>query len=113
MDSHGRHLDETLYQTCKFKTVCFQVLFRPGATTHQFKCIEGVPRRWMGEGTYIIIHLGSNNLYNRDGTEKENSKTVIENIISTCQQAKQLSPNVIYSSILPQRGEIHGDAVRC
>ena len=40
------------------------------------------------EGSYLIIHLGSNNLFNRDGTERENSKTLIRNIISTWKQAK-------------------------
>ena len=41
-----------------------------------------------GEGLYLIIHLGNNNLCNRDGTERENSKTLIRSIISTWKQAK-------------------------
>ena len=97
-------MEETI-GTISTTPASFRVSFRPGATTHHFNSIEGVPRRWMGEGSFVIIHLGSNNILNRDGTERESSNNIIKNIVDTCIKAKRVSPNVIYSSILPRCGE--------
>ena len=104
MDSHGRYLEETIGNTSSTSS-SFRVLFKPVASTHQYNSIEGVPRRWMGEGSFVIVHLGSNNISNRDGTEKESANTIIKNIVDTCMKAKRVSPNVMYSSILLPCGE--------
>ena len=96
IDSHGRYLEETIgHISGSSVSASFRVLFKPVASTHQLNSIEGVPRRWVGKGSYIVVYLGTN----RDGTQGKKVNTLIKNIIDTCTKAKRVCPNVIYSSI--------------
>ena len=98
MDSHGRYLEEPIGHV----SASFRVLFKPVASTHQLNSTEEVPRRWMGEGSYVIAHLGTNNMLDRDGTQRKSANTLIRNIIDTCMMAERVCPNLLmYINMYP------------
>ena len=91
MDSDGRYLEETIGNISSTSS-SFRVLFKPGASTHQYNSIEGVPRRWMGEGSFVIVHFGSNNISNRVGTEKESANIIIKKDSRHMHESKKRVP---------------------
>ena len=61
--------------------------------------------------------MGTNNLTNRDGTEREDASTVIDKIVRLCvtEKAASTTSQVIFSSILPRVGntcKTYNDRVR-
>ena len=99
-DSHGRYVQDgliTRHQT--------RVTFIPGGTTDSIQRI--INNGHFKQGTNFILHVGTNNLTNKDGTEREDASTVIDKIVRLCVTAKAASTTsqVIFSSILPRVGD--------